>query len=59
MKNLVLVVMLLSYTINLRAKKYKKAYQKNINTSYHANKFLSLNPHLEMTYAGVFKNNYN
>jgi hypothetical protein len=59
MKNLVIVVMFLFSTINLSAKRYKKEYQKNINTSYHANKFLSLNPHLEMTYAGVFKNNYN
>jgi hypothetical protein len=59
MKNLVLVVTLLSCTINLTAKKYKKTYQKNINKSYHANKFLSFNPRLEMTYAGVFRNNYN
>jgi hypothetical protein len=59
MKNLVLVVMLLSCTINLTARRYNKTYKKDINTSYHVNKFLSINPRLEMTYAGVFRNNYN
>jgi hypothetical protein len=58
MKNLVVVVIFLFSIINLTAKRYNKTYKKNINTSYHANKFLALNPTLEMTYAGVFKNNY-